>query len=69
MERVLNDLQRTFRRRKIWLLLHSLPVSHKVVSLSQAFCVSPVELTDKREEERRVEEEPNHTTAKQSSPL
>ncbi len=40
----------------------STPSFQKVVSLSQAFCVSPVELTDKKEGEMGVEEESNHTT-------
>jgi hypothetical protein len=38
-----------FRRRKIWLLPHPLPLSRQqVVSLSQSSCVKPVDLTDRR---------------------
>jgi hypothetical protein len=44
------DRTRLSRRRLNWLLTHPLPLSHQqVVSLSQASCVSLIELTDGRE--------------------
>jgi hypothetical protein len=48
-QRVLNDLQRIRLSRMIWLLSHTRPPPrHHVVSLSQSYSVSLVELTDGR---------------------
>jgi hypothetical protein len=49
---------------------HPPPSCQQVVSLSQSSCVSPVELNNGGEEGKgRVDEEPNHTTAKKPGPL